>query len=277
MKLYKPTTPGQRGAKGTDFSILTKKGPEKSLLKPIKKKGGRTSSGRITVRYRGGGAKRLYRVLDFAQEKLDIPSKIIALEYDPNRSAFIALKEYPDKKKGYILAPQDIKVGDEVIIAEKAELKPGNRMKLKNIPVGTLVHNIEIKPQNGGQMVRSAGAAAKVLAQEDRYTHLVMPSTEARKILNECFASIGAVSNSEYRFIVKGKAGRNRYLGKRPTVRGSAMNPCDHPMGGGEGRAGAGMPHPKTPWGKPALGKRTRRKKWTDKLIIKRRHKKRKK
>ena len=277
MKLYKPITPGRRGMKSTDFSVLTKKRPEKRLILSLKKRGGRAHTGRITVRHKGGGAKKFYRLVDFGQSKPNIPAKVIALEYDPNRSAFIALLEYQDKERKYILAPQEIKVGDEIIVSEKTEAKFGNRMKLKNILVGTMVYNIETMPDQGGKIVRGAGTSAKVLAQEGKYTHLEMPSSEIRKISKECFASIGAVSNPEHRFIKLGKAGRSRYLGKRPTVRGSAMNPCDHPMGGGEGRAGAGMPHPKTPWGKPALGKRTRQKKWTDKLIIKRRKKKKKK
>lgn len=260
--------------KSTDFSVLTKKKPKKRLLSPLKKRGGRNSSGRITVRHQGGGAKRFYRKIDFGQKKIDIPAKVFALEYDPNRSGFIALLEYQDKEKTYILAPQQIKVGDEIIISEKTEIKPGNRMKLKNIPIGTIVHNIEIEPGQGGKIVRGAGTSAKIMAQEKNYTHLEIPSSENRKVLGECFASIGAVSNPEHRFIKLGKAGRSRYLGKRPTVRGSAMNPCDHCHGGGEGRSPIGMPSPKTPWGKPALGKKTRLKKWTDKLIIKRRKKK---
>jgi len=274
MKQYKPTTPSRREMKSTDFSVLTKKKPKKRLLSPLKKRGGRNSSGRITVRHQGGGAKRFYRKIDFGQKKIDIPAKVFALEYDPNRSGFIALLEYQDKEKTYILAPQQIKVGDEIIISEKTEIKPGNRMKLKNIPIGTIVHNIEIEPGQGGKIVRGAGTSAKIMAQEKNYTHLEIPSSENRKVLGECFASIGAVSNPEHRFIKLGKAGRSRYLGKRPTVRGSAMNPCDHCHGGGEGRSPIGMPSPKTPWGKPALGKKTRLKKWTDKLIIKRRKKK---
>ncbi len=277
MKIYKPLTPGQRGTKGTDFSILTKKKPQKSLLMPLKKKGGRNSQGRITVRHRGGGAKRMYRIIDFAEKKLDIKGKVIALEYDPNRSGFIALIEYEDKQKSYILAPQNLKNGDEIIASEKAEIKIGNRMKLKNIPAGTMVYDVEIKIGKGAKLIRSAGTAAKILSQEGKYAHLVMPSTEVRRVNNECFASIGQVSNQEHRFINLGKAGRSRYLGRRPTVRGSAMNPCDHPHGGGEGRTGIGMPHPKTPWGKPALGVKTRKKKMTDKFIIQRRKKKKRK
>ncbi len=277
MKTYKPVTPGQRGRKGIDYSVLTKKKPEKKLLISLKKRAGRARSGRITVRSRGGGAKRLYRIIDFGQRKLNVPAKVIALEYDPYRTAFIALIEYQDEKKEkrYILAPQDLKVGDEILISEKTPLAPGNRMKLKNIPVGTMVYNIELEEGKGGVMVRSAGASARVLAHEGKYTHLEMPSKEIRKVPRECFASIGVVSNPEHRFVNLGKAGRTRHLRKRPKVRGSAMNPCDHPHGGGEGRTGIGMKHPKTKWGKPAYGVKTRKKnKWTDKLIIKRRKKK---
>ena len=274
MKKYKPTTPGRRGMTKTDFSVLTKKKPEKSLLVSLKKKGGRGSQGRITVRHRGGGAKRFYRLVDFGQAKIDIPAKVIALEYDPCRSAFIALLQYQDGKKRYVLAPQELKVGDEIIISEKAELKPGNRMRLRNIPVGTLVYNVELEKNRGGVIIRGAGTAAKVLAHEGKYAHLVLPSSEIRKVPIDCFASIGAVSNPEHRYANLGKAGISRHKGRRPHVRGSAMNPCDHAHGGGEGRTGIGMKRPKTPWGKPALGVKTRKKKWTDKLIIKRRKKK---
>jgi large subunit ribosomal protein L2 len=278
MKIYKPTTPGRRGMRGADFSKLTKKKPERALVKSLKKKSGRNLSGRITTRHRGGGAKRLYRVIEFKQTRMNEPAKVVAIEYDPNRFAFIALLEYKDKKRKYILAPQDMEVGDDIVFAEKTELKPGNRMKLKNIPAGTMVHNIELVPNMGGKMARGAGTSAKVLGIEGKFTHLEMPSSEVRKVPMEGFASIGSLSNAEHRFIKLGKAGRNRHMGKRPTVRGSAMNACDHPMGGGEGRAGAGMPHPKTPWGKPALGKRTRKKKkQTNRFIIKRRKIKKKK
>ncbi len=280
MKIYKPTTPGQRGRKGIDYSVLTKKKPEKRLLVSLKRRAGRAKSGRITVRRRGGGAKRLYRIIDFGQKKIDIPAKVIALEYDPYRTAFIALIEYEDeeKEKRYVIAPQNLKVGDQVITSEKTDLSPGNRLKLKNIPIGTMIYNIEIGQDKGGKLIRSAGSSAKVLAQEDKYTNVEMPSKEIRKISKECFASVGVVSNPEHRFINLGKAGRSRYKGRRPKVRGSAMNPCDHPHGGGEGRTGIGLKHPKTPWGKPALGVKTRKKKkWTNKLIIKRRVKKKKK
>jgi large subunit ribosomal protein L2 len=272
MKIYKPTTSGTRGTRGADFSGLTKKKPERALIKSLKKKSGRNLSGRITVRHRGGGAKHIYRIIEFGQSKIDVPAKVIAVEYDPNRFAFIALLEYKDKERKYILAAQNMKVGDEIIFSKKTELKPGNRMELRNIPAGTMVHNIELSPGQGGQIVRGAGTSAKVLGQEGKYIHLEMPSSEIRKVPMQGFASIGIVSNPEHRFIKLGKAGRKRHMGKRPTVRGSAMNPCDHPMGGGEGRSGAGMPHPKTPWGKPALGARTRKKnKQTNKFIIRRR------
>ncbi len=261
---------------GTDFSVLTKKKPEKKLLKNLKRKAGRSSNGRITVRHKGGGKKRLYRMVDFGQKKIDIPAKVLALEYDPYRSAFIALLEHEDKEKRYILSPQGLKVGDQVIISEKTPVSPGNRMKLKNIPTGTIVYNVEIQPEMGGKLIRSAGTSAQVLAHEEKYTHLKMHSSEVRKVLSECFASIGEVSNPEHRFIKLGKAGRSRWKGIRPTVRGSAMVPVDHPHGGGEGRSPIGLPHPKTPWGKPALGVKTRKKKWTDKLIMQRRKKKKK-
>jgi len=252
--------------------ILTKKEPEKKLLLSFKKRAGRSRSGEVTVRHRGGGAKRLYRLIDFGQEKINIPGKVIALEYDPYRTAYISLVQYRDGEKRYILAPQDLKVGDEILMAEKTELRPGNRMKLKNILSGTLVHNIEILPGQGGKLIRGAGTGAKVLAREGGYAHLEMPSKEIRKIHEECFASIGAVSRPEHRFEILGKAGRMRYLRRRPIVRGAAMNPMDHPHGGrGGGKRPIGLKYPKTPWGKPARGVKTRKKKWTDKYIIKRR------
>lgn len=254
--------------------ILTKKKPEKKLLLSFKKRAGRSRSGRITTRHRGGGAKRLYRIVDFGQEKLDIKGKVIALEYDPNRTAFLALVEYEDGTKRYILAPTNIKVGHEIICAEKAELNIGNRMKIKNIPSGTGTYNIELEKERGGKIVRSAGTSAKILAHEGKYTHLEMPSGEVRKVLGDCFASLGQVSHPEKRFEKLGKAGRKRLKGWRPTVRGTVMNPPDHPHGGGSGKSPIGMKHPKTRWGKPTFGVRTRRKKWTDKLIIKRRKKK---
>jgi large subunit ribosomal protein L2 len=251
--------------------ILTKKKPEKKLLLFLKKKAGRGASGRITVRHRGGGVKRLYRLIDFGQEKLGVPGKVVALEYDPNRTAYIALIEYQDGEKKYILAPKDLKTTDEIVCQEAAETKLGNRLKLVNIPVGVQVYNIELEPGKGGKIVRSAGTSAKVIAQEAPYTHLELPSREIRKVPQQCFASIGQVSHSEKRFEIIGKAGRRRLKGWRPTVRGSVMNPIDHPHGGGEGRTSVGLKYPKTPWGKPAKGVRTRRKKWTERLIIKKR------
>lgn len=267
---------------GIDFSLLTKKRAEKSLLKNIRRSVGRSkASGRITVRHKGGGVKKLYRIIEFSQTKMDMPAKVIALEYDPNRTGFIALIEYGNptslKLRGtrqYIVAPQGLKVGDSVVFSENASLTPGNRLKLKNISVGTPVYNIELEPGKGGILVRSAGNSAQVLAQEHGFTNLKMPSSEVRKIKDECFATVGMVSNPENRFYRVGKAGKSRLKGRRPHVRGSAMNPVDHPHGGGEGRQPIGLKHPKTPWGKPALGVKTRyKKKWTNKYIISRRKK----
>ena len=276
MKSYKPTTPGQRGMTKEDFSILSKKRPEKRLLLSFKKTGGRGNLGRITVRHKGGGAKKLYRIIDLGQDKINIRAKVLSLEYDPYCSAFIMLLEYQDGEKRYQILPQGLKVGDEIICQDSAEIRSGNRMKLKNIPVGTMVYNIELEPGRGGKIVRGAGTAAKVLAQEGSWTHLILPSTEVRKVKKECFASIGVVSRPEHKYIKLGKAGKSRYRGQRPSVRGAAMNPCDHPHGGGEGRTPIGLKYPKTPWGKPARGVRTRKKKWTGKLIIERRRKKKK-
>lgn len=265
-------------AEETAKKILDKKEPEKRLVVWFKQRKGRARSGRITTRHKGGGAKRSYRIIDFGQARMNLPAKVIALEHDPFRNGFIVLVEYADKERRYLLAPQSLKVGDEVITAEKTEIKPANRMKLKNIPVGTPVYNIELRPGQGGVLVRSAGTTAMVLAQEGKVTNLEMPSSEVRRISGECFASIGAVSFPEYRFINRRKAGKTRHLGVRPTVRGSAMNPVDHPHGGGEGRTGIGLKYPKTPWGKHALGVKTRRKnKWTKKFIIQRRKKKKNK
>jgi len=256
------------------YEELTKKEPEKRLLKFLKRRGGRGNLGRITVRHKGGGVKKLYRILDFGQEKINIPAKVISIEYDPFRTAFIALLEYQDHDKRYVIASQDLKVGDEVVIKDNAEIKTGNRLKLKNVPVGIMVFNIELEPGKGGKMVRSAGNSAKILAQEAGYTNLVMPSGEVRKVSDNCFATIGGVSHAEHMFKNVGKAGTNRRKGIRPTVRGGAMNPPDHPHGGGEGKTPIGMKYPKTPWGKHAKGVKTRRQKWTDKLILQRRKKK---
>ena len=255
--------------------LLSKKKPEKKLLLSFKKRAGRSSSGRITVRHRGGGVKRRYRIIDFGQEKLDVKGKVQALEYDPNRTAFIALILYEDNDKRYILAPVGLKENDEVICSQKAEIKTGNRMRLENIPPGTPIYNIELEPGRGGKIVRSAGTSAQIMTHEGRYSHLKMPSGEIRKVFKDCFASVGQVSNPKKRFERIGKAGRRRLKGWRPTVRGTAMNPIDHPHGGGSGRSPIGLKHPKTPWGKPALGVKTRKKKWTDKLIIKGRKRKR--
>lgn len=254
--------------------ILTKKEPEKNLLVSLRKMSGRANSGRITVRHKGGGVKKLYRKIDFGEEKMNLPAKVLALEYDPYRNAFIMLLEYSDKNRCYQIAPSDIKIGDEVICSEKVEIKIGNRTKIKNIPVGTMVYNIELEPGRGGKIARSAGAYSIVLAHEGKYTNLQMVSGEIRQVLQECYASIGTVSNPECRYINVRKAGFSRRKGIRPAVRGTAMNPCDHPHGGGEGRTPRGMKYPKTPWGKHALGVKTRKNKWTDKYIIQRRKKK---
>jgi large subunit ribosomal protein L2 len=261
----------KKRAKKEKFQVLTKKEPEKALILPLKKKAGRQRLGKITVRHRGGRPKRFYRIINFGQEKLGIKGKVEAIEYDPNRTVFIALIKYEDGDKGYILCPKDLKVGDEIICAEKAEIKVGNRLKLKYIPAGTLVHNIEILPGRGGQIVRAAGTAAKVLGQEEEYTILEMPSKEIRKFPKECFASIGQLSREWKKDILIGKAGRKRLMGIRPTVRGKAMRPVEHPHGGGKGKAPIGLKRPKTPWGKPARGVKTRKRKHTDKFIIKRR------
>lgn len=271
MKRVKPTTPGRRGMTFPDYTILTKKKPEKGLLVSQKNKAGRGAGGRITVRSRGGGNKKLYRVIDFGQKKLNIPGKVVSIEYDPYRSGFIALVQYRDGDKKYILSPKDLKVNQNIIISEKAEPEIGNRMKMKNIPVGTIIYSIEIEQGHGGSLVRGAGTGAQILSHDEKYTLLKMPSKEVRKVLGECFASIGMVSKPEHRFVVIGKAGRKRNMGRRPHVRGSAMNARDHPHGGGEGRAGIGLKYSKTPWGKPARGVKTRSKKWTDKLILRKR------
>ncbi|MDP2909464.1 MAG: 50S ribosomal protein L2 [bacterium] len=252
--------------------ILTKKEPEKGLLLTLPNRAGRNKTGRITVRHQGGGVKRRYRIVDFNQEKLNMPAKVFSLEYDPYRTAFIMLLEYTDGEKRYRIAPEGLRVGDEVICKEDGEIKKGNRVKLKNIPVGTEIHDIELIPGLGGKMVRSAGSSAKVLAHEGKYVNLEMPSREVRKVLGDCFASIGSVSHSEWRYTIIRKAGTSRRKGIRPGVRGSAMSPVDHPHGGGEGRAPIGLKYQKTPWGKPARGVKTRNpRKWTKKLIIQRR------
>jgi large subunit ribosomal protein L2 len=271
IKAYKPTSPGRRNATGYTFQEVTKKEPEKSLLAPKKRTGGRNNQGKITVRHRGGGAKRRLRIIDFRRDKLGVPGRVVAIEYDPNRTARIALVQYADGDKRYILCPLGLQVGDTVVAGPGADIRPGNALPLREIPVGTLVHNVELHKGKGGQMVRSAGAAAQILAREERYVLLRLPSGEVRRVLGECMATVGQVGNLEHDQISLGKAGRSRHLGRRPAVRGSAMTPRDHPHGGGEGRAPIGLPHPKTPWGKPALGVRTRRRKETDKYIVRRR------
>jgi len=280
MKIHKPTSPGTRGRISIEYKkLLSGHKPEKSLLASFKENAGRNRQGRITVRHQGGGHKKLYRVIDFKRDKLNIPAKIKSIEYDPNRSVFIALVCYADGEKRYILAPQDLKIGDEIITSENAPLKPGNRTPLKNIPVGTFVHDIELIYGQGGKIVRSAGSSAQVTANEGKYTHITLPSTEVRMVTADCMATVGALSNQEHMFTNMGKAGRMRWKGVRPRVRGSAMNPVDHPHGGGEGRAPIGLRRgPKTPWGKQAFGVKTRKKKkYSDKFIIQRRINKKRK
>lgn len=274
MKIYNPTTPSRRHMRGYDFSRLAKIDPLKRLTGSFKRAVGRNNKGRITSKYRGGGAKRLYRDIDFKQNKINIPAKVVALEYDPNRTSRIARLNYADGEKRYIIAPQDINVGDILITAEKAPLKPGNRIKLKNIPQGMLVHNIELFPGQGGRAVRSAGSSATVLANDKGYVQLVMPSSEIRIVSEECYASIGQISNAEHSSINFGKAGRIRWLGRRPKVRGTVKNPVDHPYGGGEGRQGRGTRRPKTAQGKITGGRKTRnKKKKSNKFIARRRTK----
>ncbi len=274
IKVYRPTSAGRRGMTGATFDEVTKTRPEKSLVKPLKKRAGRNSQGRITVRHRGGGAKRRLRVIDFKRDKLGVPGKVASIEYDPNRSARIALIHYADGDKRYILAPIGLKVGDTVKAGEGAEIRPGNALPMNRIPSGTLIHNIEMQPGKGGQMVRSAGMSAQIVALEGDYALLRLPSGESRRVRSNCMATIGQVGNLDHQGIKLGKAGRKRWLGWRPTVRGSAMTPRDHPHGGGEGRSPVGMPGPKTPWGKPALGYKTRKPKASDRLIVKRRGRK---
>ena len=273
LKVYRPTSPGRRGMSGATFDEITKREPEKSLLLPLKKRAGRNSQGRITVRHRGSGAKRRLRLLDFKRDKVGVPGRVAAIEYDPNRSAYIALIYYADGEKRYILAPSGLSVGDTIMSGSDAEIKPGNTLPLKLIPSGSQIHNIELEKGRGGQLVRSAGAAAQLMVKEGEYALVRLPSGEIRRIRSECLATIGQVGNIDHQSIKLGKAGRKRWLGWRPTVRGSAMSPRDHPHGGGEGRSPIGLPGPKTPWGKPALGYRTRKPKASDKMIVKRRGK----
>ena len=272
IKFYKPTTPGRRNMTTMDYSGLSKVDPERSLLEPIKKNAGRNSYGRITVSHRGGGNRRKYRVIDFKRERFGITATVQTLEYDPNRSAFIALVQYEDGEKRYIIAPQDLKVGDKIVSGPEADIKPGNALPLINIPVGTFLHNIELYPGKGAQLARSAGNTAQLMAKENGMALLRLPSGELRNVPANCMATVGVVSNPEHANVNYGKAGRKRHMGWRPTVRGSVMNPCDHPHGGGEGKSPIGRPGPVTPWGKPALGYKTRQKnKRTDKYIVKRR------
>ena len=273
LKKYNPTTPSQRQLVLVDRGALHKGGPHKGLTEGLTKSGGRNNSGRMTVRHRGGGHKRLYRQVDFKRRKYDVPAKVLRLEYDPNRTAFIALIEYDDGEKSYILAPQRLGPGDSVVSGERADIKPGNAMPLASIPVGTIVHNVEMKPGKGGQIARSAGTYVQLVGRDAGYALLRLGSGEARMVRAECMATIGAVSNPDQGNINIGKAGRSRWLGHRPHVRGVAMNPVDHPHGGGEGRSSGGR-HPVTPWGKPTKGAKTRRNKKTSRLIMRRRHKK---
>jgi len=275
IKVYKPTSAGRRGMSGHTFDEITRSEPEKSLLRPLKKKSGRNNLGRLTVRHRGGGHKRRYRLIDFKRDKTGIPARVASIEYDPNRTARIALLVYADGEKRYILAPLGLQVGDAIMSGPEAEIRPGNALPLVNMPLGTLVHNVEMQPGKGGQLVRSAGAYAQLMAKEGRYATLRLPSGEVRKVLLNCMATVGQVGNTDHQNIKIGKAGRKRWMGRRPSVRGTAMDPSSHPHGGGEGRSPVGMPGPKTPWGKPALGYRTRRNKRTSQYIIRRRGKKR--
>lgn len=273
VKVYKPTSAGRRGMTGHTFEEITKSKPERSLTVALRKRSGRNNMGRVTVRHRGGGHKRRYRLIDFKRDKFDVPAEVIAIEYDPNRSARIALLQYEDGEKRYIIAPLGLKVGDRVANGETAELRPGNALYIRDIPVGTQIHNVELLPGEGGQLARSAGVSAQLLAKEGVYAQVRLPSGEVRLIHERCMATIGQVGNTDHGNIKLGKAGRSRWLGWRPAVRGVAMDPGGHPHGGGEGRSGIGMPGPKTPWGKPALGKVTRRNKRTDRFIVRRRGK----
>jgi large subunit ribosomal protein L2 len=273
IKSYKPTSPARRHMTVSDFSEITKFEPERSLLASKKKNAGRNSYGRITVRHRGGGNKKKYRIIDFKRNKDGMPATVIGIEYDPNRSANIALLEYEDKERRYILAPNGLKDGDIVRSGADADIKPGNALPIENIPVGTMVHNIEMRPGKGGQLARTAGIAAQIMAKEGEYAHLRLPSGEMRLIAVKCKATIGEVGNADYENISLGKAGKTRYKGVKPTVRGSVMNPCDHPHGGGEGKSPVGRSGPVTPWGKPALGYKTRNKKNpSNKYIVRRRN-----
>ncbi len=273
VKRFRPTTPTLRYKTVSSFKEVTKKKPEKTLVVPLKSSGGRNNQGRMTSRHRGGGHKRMYRIIDFRRNKRDMPAKVAAIEYDPNRSARIALLHYQDGEKRYILAPDKLRVGDSIMAGENAEVKPGNAMPLRRIPLGMTIHNIELKRGAGGRLVRSAGTAAQLMAREGRHAHVRLPSGEVRLVDAECYATLGQVGNLEHEGVVLGKAGRARWLGRRPHTRGVAMNPVDHPMGGGEAKSSGGR-HPCSPWGQPAKGGKTRRKKASDRLIVKKRKKK---
>ena len=272
VKAFKPTSAGRRFQTVADFEEITKSTPEKSLLAPLRKSGGRNNNGRITARYIGGGHKQRYRIIDFRRDKHDIPAKVASIEYDPNRTSRIALLQYTDGEKRYIVAPAELRLGDEIMAGENAEIRPGNALPIKKIPVGTMIHNIELRMGKGGQLVRSAGTSAQLSAKEKNYAHIKMPSGELRLVHVDCYATIGQVGNADHANISIGKAGRKRWLGKKPRVRGVAMNPVDHPMGGGEGRSSGGR-HPCTPWGKPTKGYRTRKNKRTSNFIVRRRNK----
>jgi large subunit ribosomal protein L2 len=274
-KVYKPTSPGRRDMTVSTFEEITRTKPEKSLLRPLKNKAGRNVRGKITVRHRGGGHKRRYRVIDFKRDKFGVPGRVSSIEYDPNRSARIALVSYVDGEKRYIIAPVGLRVGDVVMSGTDAEIQIGNALPIASIPVGSTIHNIELHAGKGGQLVRSAGTSAQLVAKEGRYAHVRLPSGEVRLVNVQCMATVGQVGNTDHGNIKLGKAGRKRWLGFRPSVRGSAMDPSSHPHGGGEGRSPIGMPSPKSPWGKPTLGKKTRRNKSTDKWIVRRRRKRR--
>ncbi|MBA3873778.1 MAG: 50S ribosomal protein L2 [Chloroflexota bacterium] len=273
VKVYKPTSAGRRGMTGHSFEEITKSTPQRSLTEAIRKHGGRNNTGKVTVRHRGGGHKRRYRIIDFKRNKFDCAAQVITVEYDPNRSARIALLQYEDGEKRYIIAPLGLKVGDRVGNGELSQLRIGDSLEIRDIPVGTTIHNIEMLPGKGGQLVRSAGSSAQLLAKEGKYAQVRMPSGETRLISERCMATIGQVGNTDHSNVNLGKAGRKRWMGIRPTVRGSAMDPASHPHGGGEGRSPIGMPGPKTPWGKPAMGKKTRVNRRTDKFIVRRRGK----
>jgi len=271
IKMYKPTSPGRRGMSVSTFEEITRTAPERSLLRPLRERAGRNNQGRVTVRHQGGGHKRMYRLIDFKRDKHGIPARVDSIEYDPNRSARIALLVYADGEKRYILAPLGLKVGAQLMSGPEAEVRVGNALPVKNIPLGTVVHNVELQPGKGGQMARSAGTGAQVMAKEGDSAQLRLPSGEVRRVSVNCLATIGQVGNSDHANLNLGKAGRKRWMGIRPTVRGAAMDPRSHPHGGGEGRSPVGMPGPKTPWGKPALGYKTRKNKRTEKMIVRRR------